>query len=145
MTRRTCFVAGVIALIAAGLLTLTGCPAGPEAGWSIIGTWTNNTYDGNPQQPGKIVVESDGTFEIYSNSTDSSAADTGTYTIEQQWTEPDYHYFHFKTVQTGSGETWYNLVQLSRNGDLYSANSGSTDYPTGIDPSDPTFATYWRQ
>ena len=143
--QRRIITVSVIVVILAAVVVLSGCPMSPEAGWSIVGTWTNAAYDGSTEQPEKLIVASDGTFEIYANSTDPNASDTGTYEIASDWTETDYHYFQFKTVQDGSGETWYNLVSLSRNGNTYMANSDSTDYPTEIDVNDPTYANYARQ
>lgn len=68
----------------------------PQANWALAGTWINETYQGGLF--GKVVFRDDGTVEIYDFISGTTVVATGTYVIEDDWTEKGIHWFKVKTV-----------------------------------------------
>jgi len=87
MKRRKLLKAGVMVIIAAGLLALSGC-AGPEAGWSIVGAWVNPEYVGSTTGSGpRVEYKTDDTFTAYDDLEGTTVRATGSIEIAEEWTE----------------------------------------------------------
>ena len=147
MKKKNGLVMGLILTVIAGFL-IAGCTP-IEAGWSLVGTWVNSDYDtdGIDETPGKIVIGSDDTIDIYDTSTSTTVSMSGTIFLDDDWTETGYHWLHARSVfDMDPQETYYALVKISNEGNTYESNSTTNGtYPTAIDPDDPSYQLYTRQ
>ena len=108
----------------------------PEASWTLVGTWINPAYEGG--WFGKVVYRDDGTVEIYYLISDTTVVATGTYVIEDDWTEKGIHWFKVKTV---FGATpGYEIDKLTNDGNTYESVFTSNAYPAEFDPASPSYS-----
>ena len=113
----------------------------PEASWALVGTWINAAYEGGLF--GKVVFRDDGTVEGYNLISDTTVVATGTYIIEDDWTEKGIHWFKVKTVFGATPS--YELDKLTNDGNTYESVFASGTYPASFDPTSPSYRIRFRQ
>ncbi len=113
----------------------------PEENWALAGTWINETYEGDLF--GKVVFRDDGTVEGYKLISDINVDATGTYVIEDDWTEKGIHWFKVKTVFGATPS--YELDKLTNDGNTYESVYDSGAYPASLDPTSPAYRIRFRQ
>jgi len=117
--------------------------SGPEAGWTLVGTWINAEYEGPDGIPAKVVYRADGSAEIYELISATTADGTGTYVIEADWTENGIHWFKVKYFF--GANPGYELDRLTNDGNTYESYFVSGGYPASIDPTSPNYRIRYRQ
>jgi hypothetical protein len=131
MKRRRMIAAGMVVILALGLIALSGC-AGPEAGWSLVGTWVNPEYVGETYGPGpRVVYNTDNTFTTYDDLEGSTVRSTGSIEITEEWTEPGSLWYKLETTVDGDDNSpYYSLVRIYDNGNTMESWMSSGDsYP----------------
>lgn len=147
MKRRKWVMAGVILMITAGLLALTGC-AGPETGWSIVGAWVNPEYVGSTTGSGpRVEYNSDDTFTAYEDLAGTTERATGTNEITEEWTEPGSLWLRTTlTVVGDSNSPYYALTRIFDNGNtLEGWMSTSEPDPETVERGGSDYSIHYRE
>lgn len=149
MKRRTCIAAGVIVLIAAGLLTLSGC-AGPEAGWSIVGAWINPEYVGETTGSGpRVEYETDDTFTAYDDLEGTTVRATGSIEVEEEWTETGSLWLKaLMQVEGDPNSPYHNLIRIFDTGNTvesWMTTGGSYPDPETVERGGSDYSILYRE
>jgi hypothetical protein len=114
--------------------------AGPEASFSVVGTWVNPAYNNhNGMPPARIVATAD-SMTFYNNDTDTTdPVFSGSYTVARDWASDGAHYFEINAMAA------FGLARVSNNNNTLETNGSGTAYPTSINQSDPSYEIYTRQ
>jgi len=127
----------------------------PKEDEELYGTWTNEQGVKDYYHPPKSVVNTDG-YKNFVNVSDSVPFEEGTRQIDSKWidSEGDIWYKTFGTVTTGvyKGYKYQALVKISKSRTVSEFVFRSigflefdpNDYPTKIDPNDPTYTIQYR-
>lgn len=120
------------------VLALSTCaPASPEKSWSLIGTWINQSYETTGAYAAKIVYASDGTVSAYKLVSDTTPESSGTFVIDDDWTETGIHWF--KVKGTLGATTYYEIDKLTSGGNDCESVFTTTAYPAQFDPTNPAY------
>jgi len=102
-----------------------------EASWELVGIWINPAYEDSGRYLGKIVYRADGAWEGYDRISDASPAASGTYIIDDEWTEQGIHWFAVRAI---SGEiTGYEINKLTNNGTTYESIFSTISYSSSLE------------
>jgi hypothetical protein len=132
MIKSRCMCALLLAVVAGAVLPHSSS-AGPEQGWSLVGTWINPTYETTEGYSARVVYNQDGTWAVYKMIGDKTPASTGTFTVTKDWTEAGVHWF--QVIGTYLGTTVYELDKVTNDGTIFESTASTTWYPAAIDPA----------
>ena len=133
----------VLILIMAVFVLLAGGSKKEE----YYGTWVNTDYDRSTLAiRAKTIHNHDGTLSKYVNTSDTEPYETGTFTIEDKWTDSEGNIW-YKILYTVTGQIISNfeLTKISDNGTTLELVYSVIDYPTEIVPNDGINFIYYRQ
>jgi hypothetical protein len=108
-----------------------------EESWSLVGSWINQAYETIDGYSAKVVYLSDGSAEVYKLLSDAIPIATGTYVIDDDWTESGIHWF--KVTAPMGGTTYYEIDKLSNGGNTYESVASTVAYPAQFDPLNPSY------
>jgi len=155
---KTRTIVSILILILTVLIVAGSCATGkktkmPEEDLfkKLSGTWVNENYGSlegiTAALPTKWVVKSDGTYDWFSESSDTDRIGYGEYkAIVDTWTDPEGNFFYkatFKVHLTTS--VMYQLGMISSSGTEWEFVISGINVPPEIDPSHGIYGFYYRQ
>lgn len=126
----------------------SNCDNGAEE--LLVGIWFNSDYDASDVTPVKLVLTSDGKTEEYLHVSDTEPYAVGTYSITNSWVDDNGNTWYVWTQSShaiGTDITWegYILTKIDNVGTTAEMVWDEDDYPVEINPSNPSYAIYYRQ
>ena len=158
MKNRKSILNGALILMAAALIV--SCATKPYVAKEheeIFGVWVNTSYSYSMSTYGssrmsvyaqKIIINPDGTCEVYGSLSDNIPHFTYQYTTTDKWTDSDGNIWYkiigkYKTEYIE--QIRYELDKISNSGRTWEHVGSADDYPTEIDPNDLEYRIYYRQ
>jgi hypothetical protein len=133
----------LVALIVGTLIACAGDGLGQVSVY--VGNWANPAYNGGGPAARNVMTENSAT--LYTKTTDDSNSPSAimSFTITDHWTSGGVHYFKMFFATSPFGGPGYALARVSNNNNTLEFAISPTDYPATIDPTDPTYAIWYRQ
>ena len=146
----------LVFIIMAFLIIAGSCAAGKKASTTEIdiykelsGTWINKDYDDPPGSwpIAKYVIERDGTFDAYADSSSTSRTYFGEIiAIEEKWIDSEGNIWYKLTTENLVEKIQlYELGKIHSSGTVWEYISSSIDYPNEINPNHVKYRIYYRQ
>jgi hypothetical protein len=138
-------------LVLAVLIIVGSCATGKKASITergifkeLSGTWVNTEYLGTwPFYEQKLIVNSDGKFEFYPLTTDTSPTRQGYFlTITETWTDSEGVIWYKASRNEGVEGTYYELGKISESGNTWEYIADKFNNPTDWDTSKTRYEFY---
>lgn len=114
----------------------------------LSGTWINEEYNTHPFKA-RLVIRPDGTFVVYSRTTDTTKDEIGHFVVVDKWTDSEGNIWYKTHVWGGvmveGKPSAYELARLSDSGNIWELVSISGEFPAEIDVNHPRYHIYYRE
>ena len=145
----------IFIFVLAGLFIVGGCVASRKTmieSESISnirsGTWINHEYDDKEEPPGKAVVRSDGSYDLFAEANDTRKTWWGQYIINEAWIDSTGTYW-YKAICKESWTTvkYYELGRVDSTKSVWEYIFYSAGFPEEWEPDNKryTYRIYYRQ
>ena len=114
----------------------------------LSGTWINKDYDGVSEYfPGKYIIKRDGTYDAYTNSSDTSRISfSEIISIDEKWIDSEGNFWYKSTTKSLlTHRKNYELGKIHSSGNVWELINLSYDYPNELDPNHGKYRIYYRQ
>jgi hypothetical protein len=129
MKRHIRFLA-ISTVIVMGMVSSSSLSA-QEKEWSLVGTWVNPNYIYTGGYYAKAVFGSDNTIQYYERVDSPTPIESGTFVIEDDWTESAIHWF--KVKESTESAIFYGIYKLTNGGNSYEEVMTTGQYPVSFD------------